>query len=340
MALRCPAPLKPGDVVGVTSPSSGVSGPLRARLDNAIRSVQESGFEVIVGRCMDGSRHVSAPAQQRAAEFQEFLVDPAVRAVVPPWGGETAIDLIDLLDWDTIAQAEPTWVVGFSDISTLITPLTLVTGWATIHGQNLMDTPYRTPDGLLSWLDIIQMPRGHSFTQTSPGRHRTGFVDYVDHPEVSEYELDTSAPWTRLDSGSGPVDLQGRLIGGCIETLANLTGTRYLDPAPLVDQDDGLIVYVEAAGGDAAATCRTLHGMRLAGFFDAADAVLVGRTYAPQIETMTQHEAVIDALGPLGVPIIADVDCGHWAPYMPFVNGARCRVEHSDERSRVTQTLS
>ncbi|MCO5308571.1 MAG: LD-carboxypeptidase, partial [Austwickia sp.] len=96
----------------------------------------------------------------------------------------------------------------------------------------------------------------------------------------------------------------------------------------------------EAAGDDAATICRNLHGLRLAGFFDGAAAVLVGRTYAEPSPTLTQHEAVIDALGRLDVPIVADVECGHWAPYLPLVNGALARVEHSPARSRITQTLA
>ena len=98
---------------------------------------------------MDGSAHVSAPAADRARELTAFLTDPAVRAVVPPWGGDTAIDLLPLLDWDAIDAATPTWLVGLSDISTLMTPLTLRTGVATLHGTNLMETPYDVPDGLL-----------------------------------------------------------------------------------------------------------------------------------------------------------------------------------------------
>lgn len=339
MDLRFPAPLRPGDVVAVTSPSSGVPEPLRRRLDLAVRTVEEAGFEVVVGRCMDGTGHVSAPARQRAEELQSFLVEPAIRAVVPPWGGETAIDIVDQLDWNTIARSEPTWLVGFSDISTLLAPLTLVTGWATLHGQNLMDTPYRSPEGLARWLDIVQLPAGREIVQSSPRRYRQGFVDYVDHPEVSEYVLDAPGTWTRLDGG-GDVDVQGRLIGGCIETLVNLAGTRYLDPAPLAALGDGLILYAEAAGHDAATICRHLHGMRLAGFFDGASAVLVGRTEAPPIPSLDQHEAVLDALGALGVPLLADVECGHVAPYMPLVNGARCRVHYSATESRVSQVLS
>lgn len=174
MNLRFPRPLVAGDVVGVASPSSGASGPLQPRLDVARRAVEAAGFQVRVGECMNGDRHVSAPAADRAAELQDMLLDPTVRAVVPPWGGETTIDLLDLLDWDAIAVADPTWMVGFSDISTLITPLTLRAGWATIHGQNLMDTPYRSPAGLTDWLHIVQMAPGEAFTQVSPGAHRRG----------------------------------------------------------------------------------------------------------------------------------------------------------------------
>ena len=55
---------------------------------------------------------MSAPKEQRAAELTAMLTDPAIRAVVPPWGGELAIDLLDQLDWDALAAAEPTWLVG------------------------------------------------------------------------------------------------------------------------------------------------------------------------------------------------------------------------------------
>lgn len=342
MPIRYPAPLRPGDVIGVTSPSSGVAPDLQGRLDVALATVRARGFEVLVGDCMDGSGHVSAPAPERARELTAMLTDPAVRAVVPPWGGETAIDLLPLLDWDAIAAADPTWLVGFSDMSTVITPLTLLTGTATVHGNNLMDTPYDAPDGLLIWLDVVTLGAGSTFTQTSPGRYRTtGFSDYRNHPEVRDLVLDAAGRWTRLD-GEGDVEAEGRLVGGCIETLCNLAGTRFADVTGFARDHapEGLLVYVEAAGDDAATICRNLHGMRLNGFFDAANAVLVGRTSAPPIASLTQHEAVLDALGGLGVPLIADVECGHVAPYLPLVNGALAHVTHTADRSEITQTLA
>ncbi|QER86455.1 S66 family peptidase [Streptomyces tendae] len=341
MSVRYPRPLRPGDRVGVTAPSSGVPKPLLARLDVALRDLRAHGYDVVVGECLDGSGHVSAPAADRARELTAMLTDPAVRAVVPPWGGETAVDLIPLLDWDRLREAEPTWLVGYSDLSTLITPLTLLTGTATLHGNNLMDTPYHVPEGLLSWLDVVAAPAGHRFTQTPPGRHRTvGFDDFAAFPHVREYTLDARGTWTRLD-GDGPVEAEGRLIGGCVETLCNLAGTPYLDVSAFARDEapEGLLVYVEAAEDNAYTTCRNLHGMRLAGFFDHANAILVGRTGAPDAASLSQHEAVLDALGSLGVPIVADVECGHVPPHMPIVNGARGRVVHAPGRSELTQTL-
>ncbi|MEU0003377.1 S66 peptidase family protein [Streptomyces sp. NPDC006314] len=338
MTVRYPRPLRPGDRIGVTSPSSGVAEALRGRLDVALHDLEARGYEVVVGGCMDGSAHLSAPAAERAAELTDLLTDPTIRAVVPPWGGETAIDLMPLLDFERIGRAEPTWMVGWSDISTIITPLTLLTGVATVHGNNLMDTPYRTPEGLKSWLDIVAAPRGATFAQTPPGRHRSGgWDDWARQPEIRDLTLDAEGTWTRLD-GPGDVEVEGRLIGGCIETIGHLAGTPYLDTSRFAG-DEPLLVYVEASEDNAFTVCRHLHGMRLAGFFDRAAAVLVGRTHAPAGPTLTQHEAVLDALGPLGVPIVADVECGHVAPHLPLVNGARGRVVHTAARSEIVQTL-
>jgi muramoyltetrapeptide carboxypeptidase len=304
--------------VGVTSPSMGVAPRERKVLEHAIAAVRNRGYEVVIGTCMDGTSHVSAPAPDRAAELTAMLTDPSIRAVVPPRGGETAIDLLPLLDWDAIAAAEPTWFVGFSDISTLILPVTLRTGMATLHTNNLMNTPYRGP--ATTWLDIVASPRGASFTQVA------GADD---------------GAWERFDGG-GPVDVTGRLIGGCLETVRHLAGTPYGDVARFCRDNapDGVIMYVEAAGDDAFTVCRSLHGMRMAGLFAEARAVLVARTIAPQSPTLTQREAVLDALGGLGVPIIGEVGCGHVPPYLPIVNGALGRLRFGAGVDSLGQSLA
>ena len=129
----------------MTSPSSGVGDRLRPRIEAPDRLLRERGFDVVVGECMADDKVVSAPKEPRAAELVAFLTDPSVAAVVPPWGGETAIDLLDQVDWDALATWSPTWVVGWSDMCSVLLPLTLRSGWATLHGWNLADTPYAAP---------------------------------------------------------------------------------------------------------------------------------------------------------------------------------------------------
>src|SRR6478609_3488259 len=336
--MRFPRPLQPGDRIGVTAPSSGIRPGMLARLDVAVKSLEARGYDVVLGECLGTPSVVSAPKEQRAAELTAMLADPAIRAVVPPWGGELAIDLLDRIGWADLAEAEPTWLVGFSDISTLLMPISLRLGWATLHGANLMDSPYAAPDGLLHWTDVASATE--PFTQTSPSRYRsTGWDDYERLPAVDRFTLDATGTWSVL--GGGSVDVSGRLIGGCLETVGPLAATPYGDVAAFGREHaaEGIVVYLEACEDGAYTIARTLHSLRYAGWFEHASAVLIGRTSAPGAGDLTQAGAVADALGGLGIPVVLDVECGHVAPYLPLVNGALVHVVVDGDRREITQTL-
>lgn len=333
--LRFPRPLRPGDRIGVTSPSAGVEGAGAARVEFCVDWLRARGYDVEVGECMDGSALTSAPAEQRAAELTRMLADPDIACVVPPWGGETAIDLVDLLDWDALAAAEPTWLVGYSDMSTVLLPITTRLGWATLHGDNLADTPYDVPAGLLHWLDVAS---GEGpFVQRASGLVAT-WVRFEEDFRATQWRPVSSGAWEL--EGGGSLDVSGRLVGGCVETVGHLAGTAYGDVRGWAESLDApTIVYLEACESDAVDICRHLHGMRLAGWFDRAAAVLVGRTNAPDHHEMTQREAVLDAVARLGLPVVWDLEIGHVPPHLPLVNGALARVVVDGERQEITQTL-
>ncbi|MEJ5944527.1 S66 peptidase family protein [Pseudokineococcus basanitobsidens] len=337
MAMRYPRPLLEGDLVGVTAPSSGVPAVLAPRLCFAVEDLRGRGFDVRLGECLidrdEGGPHadvVSAPVAERAAELQDMLCDPAVRAVVPPWGGELAVEVLPLLDWDALAAAEPTWLVGYSDISALTVALTTRLGWASIHGPNLMDTPYRVLAPLASWLDVASAPAGSSLEQGPAHRHRTdGFDDWGADPAVTDRTYDRAGTWSSLDPGAGPVRARGRLLGGCVETISILAGTAYGDVPRFAAEHaggEGLLLHLEAGGDTATDVARHLWRLRLAGWFDVGSAVLVGRTTAPASGGFTQHDAVRSALAGLDVPVVLDVDCGHTTPQLTLVDGALAEV--------------
>jgi muramoyltetrapeptide carboxypeptidase LdcA involved in peptidoglycan recycling/rubredoxin len=256
VSIRYPAPLQPGDRIGVTAPSTGVPGTLQRRVDFCVAHLSERGYDVVVGDCMDGASATSAPAAERAAELMDLLLDPAVRAVVPPWGGELAVDLLPLLDFAAVAGAEPTWLVGYSDLTTLMLPLTLLTGVATLHGSNLMDTPYAAPEPLAHWLDAARLPTGGELRQgAAPAYLVDPWDDYVAHPDVSSWTLRGPGRWQVLGEPR-TVLASGRLLGGCLETVSMLTGSAYGDvPGFAAEQaPEGLLLYVEVAEADAFCT--------------------------------------------------------------------------------------
>ncbi|MDM8084359.1 LD-carboxypeptidase [Cellulomonas cellasea] len=338
--IRYPRPVVDGDVVGVVSPSAGVEAQHQARLAVALDRVRDLGFRVRAGSLLSGSGVASGSAQARADELMAMMTDPQVRAVVPPWGGEIAIDLLHRLDWDELA-ADPTWLVGYSDISTLLLPLILRTGVATLHGQNLMDTPYRVPAPMAAWHEVVRAASGSAITQGAAERYRaSGFDDFAAMPNVDEYTLDTPGGWTRVDA-DGDVDVTGRLIGGCLETVSHLAGTPFGDVDRFVRDHapEGLIVYLESAQSDAADVTRRLFGLRYAGWFTHARAVLIGRTRGGDLAGWSQHDAARHVLGDLGIPVLVDVDCGHVPPHLSLVNGALATVTHTSEESILRQEL-
>lgn len=147
-----------------------------------------------------------------------------------------------------------------------------------------------------------------------------------------------------MQGGDQPDSLtfEGRIIGGCLETLSALVGTPYGNIPQYRERvaGEGLILFLENAESGPPAVCRMLWNMRLAGWFDNLSGLLLGRSSGKESEEFTYMDAVHDVLDDLSIPIIYDVDVGHRPPQMTVVNGALATVECSNGKGKLTQTLS
>ena len=231
--------------------------------------------------------------------------------------------------------------MGWSDISTLLLPLTTRAGVATLHGANLMDEPYELPTEFVRWTDVAALPSGSNFKQCSAPRRRSRpWGPWADEPLDRDAVYEAPTRWRSLD-GSDDVTMRGRLIGGCLETVSLLAGTRYGDVPGFARKyaPEGTLVYLEAAESNAIAVLRMLTSLRLAGWFDDANGVLIGRTDGAAVPGLTQDDAVRRALGDLDVPILIDFDTGHQPPQMPLVNGALAEVRLHGADSSIVQHL-
>ena len=334
--MNYPAPLARGSVIGVTAPSSPIAPDCERRLQACVDRARERGFEVVLGDCLRGSGVVSADRHARAAELARMLADPRIAAIVPPWGGELLIDLLELVDF---AAMPPKWLVGYSDISTLLLPVTLRTGIATLHGPGFMETRFAAPDGLAHVFDVLALPAGASFVQRAAARSQVTWPSYQAYPHADAWNDDQPARWKWLgheDDGAS-MTATGRLLGGCLEVIAMLPGTPYGDVASLPGDT---IFYLEVCEEAAPAAARMLHHLRLAGWFARARAILVGRTRAPAAHGLTQHEAMASALGGLGIPILYDVDIGHVPPQAGPITGALATVTIGPGGGTIEQRLA
>ena len=349
MNIRYPKPLNPGDLIVVTAPSSGVEAPLHPRLELALAHLRNQGFQVEEGNCLRQEvRSASAPAAQRATELMQHLMRDDVAAIIPPWGGELAIELLDLLDWKALASARPKWLLGYSDTSTWMLPITLRLGWATAHGPCLMDMVTGQSDPLTHQaMQVLRTPSGASVQQRASSHWQLKWTDFASVPDTT-YQLTEPTRWRAL-TGAQHVAFQGRLVGGCLDTLMHLAGTGHGDVARFITthRATGTVLYLENAGLSPADWVRALHRLRWSGWLDTAHGltgVLIGRSAAPdstQPSELRYEEALQSTLGALDCPVVVDMDIGHRPPQLVLVNGAVARVSLSaGDGGQVTQRFA
>lgn len=326
MTIRFPAPLRPGDCVAVCAVSAGVPEVLQGRLEASLQALRTAGYQVVEGATLRRQhKQASGSAAERLADLERFLFDPQIRAILPPWGGERAIELLPLLDWPRLAASEAKWLCGFSDVSTLAVPLALRAGWATLHAPNLFDLsePARQPEMQALW---------HSWRHGVPPAQTASQAVWL-HGD----NLQTAASSIRLLHGEDAC-IEGRLLGGCLDVLMHLAGTPFFDLSAW--QGTPIVLYLENAELRPCSVLRALSGMRLAGCFNGLSGLVLGRSSAANASDereLSYDEAVALALDGLPCPVVLDADIGHLPPQWSLLNGAWARLEVTPGKARLEQ---
>lgn len=354
--MKLPSPLRPGAVIGVTATSSGVEPQQHDRLDLALEMLRKRGFKVVEGECLRGHyKNTSAPAPERAAELMRFLTDPEIDAVMPPWGGQRAIELLPLLDFERLKSTPAKWFSGFSDISTLHLPLALISQWPTLHGPNLMELAASELDANTAAIWDILCPQHAaqidaasaqpwSITQHSSSLYQQDVFSWLDDPTVG-LNLTEPTRWQRLDHSDKPLTVQGRLIGGCIDTLSRIAGTQYGNVPGFIREsgDDGVILYLENVQLAPLELLRAFKSLEYHGWFAGISGLLVGRNSGPDATSpldLNYQDVLHEVFGNMPHATLYDVDVGHKAPQICLVNRAQAQVEFSGGGGSVTMELN
>jgi muramoyltetrapeptide carboxypeptidase len=328
--------IKKGATIGITAPSSGVQTELHEMIKLACSRMKSKGFNIICGDTVwTQDKAKSSPAKKRADEFNEMMNDDHIKIIIPPWGGELLIEILEDIDFEKIKNK---WVLGYSDISVLLLAITLKTGIATAHGTNLVDLRGEYSDDTTAmWTSVLSTKTGESVLQHSSVKNQKEWQH--NNPSPCVFNLTENTYWKTLSNDK--VKLQGRLLGGCIDVIRHLIGTPFGDVKNFRKKyinDDPVIWYLENCELTTTDLRRSLVQMKLAGWFEQCSGIMFGRSDANiPVNNYKVEDVYRDLSDELEIPIIYDVDCGHVPPQITFINGAYAEVEVNDGKGTILQ---
>lgn len=295
MSISRPKVLRRGDKIAITAPSMHIVDEEAVR--RGVDRLQGLGFSVQMGATVRSKyRNTTAPPEERAQEITDFFADPEVGAIVCLIGGDTAPQLLRLLDYKTIGE-NPKIFTGMSDICHLHLAFLSRANVISLHGPDLtFGFGGHDDDGATSYnIDL--------FMKCCTQKEALGVL-----PAHTQWEC-----WR-------PGRAQGRLVGGYLGAVTGLYGTRYWPSLGSV------ILFWETVGTQPNVIERELTIAEADGFFDNVTGMVVGKLVDCEEQDYegllpSVKDMVLDITKRHGFPIVANADFGHDATNMPLPEG-------------------
>ena len=327
-ALALPPRVKSGDAVALVSPSWFAAGAFPHRVDRGRAYLEGLGLRLkVMPNAMAVGDWAAGTPQQRVDDLHAAFADPEVSVVLCAIGGNHSNELVDLLDYDLI-RANPKVFQGLSDISVLHCAFQRHCGMATFYGPalvtNLGEYPavFALTDRSLraAWFGgaPLEYEACHAWTDE--------FLDFRTKADLTRArQVQPGDGWLWLHPGSA----SGVILGGCLETLCwHVKGTaEWPDLAGCI-----LLLEPSEEAPSPAIVASYLTDLRRIGVMDQIAGLVFSRptNYAPS-DVPVLWKVVRDATEGLGVPVLANFDCGHTDPMLTVPLGVEVRLDSSTE---------
>jgi muramoyltetrapeptide carboxypeptidase len=264
-----PAPLKPGDLLRVIAPS----GRLHEKTDflAGVEVWRQQGYRVQIDD--DGSQgwgYLAGTDCRRRDFLAAAWADPSCRGILGVRGGYGGARLLE--DWQWPATDHPKWLIGFSDITSLLWSLTHL-GVAGVHGPVLTTLalePHWSQQRLFDWV------RG------KPIEALTGEIWVAGKAQGFLLPANLTVATHLLHT---PVQAS---LQGVILAIEDVTEAPY--------RIDRMLTQWRASG-----VLKSVVGIAIGRFSQCE-----GKPYS-----FTAAEVLRDRLGDLGIPIVAELPFGH-----------------------------
>lgn len=329
--MRYPDFLKKNGKIGFIAPSFGCNTePYKTGFESAQKKFVDMGYQIVLGpNCYEGSGiGISNTPQACGKELTEYYCSDNNDILISCGGGELMCETLDFTDFDKIKEAPAKWFMGYSDNTNFTFLLQTMCDTASIYG------PCAATFGMEPWHpvlhDAIDLLTGQKDSVTGYDSWEKDSLKDEEHP-LSPYN--TVNPKVLKCFPNEDIHMEGRLIGGCMDCLTNLLGTKYDHVAEFLRkyQKDGFIWFLESCDLNVMAIRRAMWQMKNAGWFQYVKGFIIGRPlcFGQEAMGLDQYEAVMAMIRDFEVPVVMDADLGHLPPSLPIVCGAKSVVQVS-----------
>ena len=343
--MRYPDFLKENGSIGIIAPSFGCTvEPYGTLFGEAVSFFRSLGYDCIEGpncRRSDGIGK-STSAEKCAAEINNFFIDGRSDVIISCGGGETMCEDLSYVDFEGIKKAVPKWFMGYSDNTNLVFTLPVLCDTAAVYGQHFPTFGQKPLHESLC--DAIGLLKGEKLKFRNYAEWEKESLKSAEKPFVT---FNCTEKYSSFLGGSAAgkteTAFSGRLIGGCLDILSILCGTRFDKTAEFAGRyrEDGTVWFLESCDFTSVGARRALWGMKEAGWFEGCRGFIIGRPNLYDDESFGQsvNGAFAEILGGMGVPIVFNADIGHRPPSMPIIAGAFAEVTASADRLEINHIL-
>jgi muramoyltetrapeptide carboxypeptidase len=277
--------MKAGDKVGLVAPGRKITPEVIQRAQDIFQS-WDLNLDLSPSLLRSEHSYHGALAPQRKDDFQNFLDDAKIKAVISARGGYGTTQFLDGLQWDEFKK-NPKWVVGFSDVTALHLQLHRL-GIESIHG--IMPIQFDSA----GQADSILLLKKLLFGEVSP-------MAWTVHPDNREGIA------------------QGRLVGGnlsmVVDSLATSSELHPFGQVLFLEEVDEPLYKIDRMMTQLkrAKKLDKIKGLILGHFTDITDTSLpYGKNVVEIVTSKIEHP----------IPIAFGCPSGHAAPNHPWIHGA------------------
>jgi len=288
-----PRALQPGDRLAVVAPASSFN---REAFDRGVEEIRRLGLVPVYDESVfERDRYLAGSPDVRAAAVRHAWTDPSIAALIAVRGGYGSAQILPLLNREDARRACKPFI-GYSDLTAMLTFLTIGCGMVAFHGPMLDRRLSKGAEGY----DLESF--SHALTRAEP------------MGELSPSGLET------VRDG----DAKGMLLGGTLTQLLASIGTPFAFAPPR-----GFVLFLDEVGERPYRLDRQVLQLRQTRILARASAVVIGEL--PNCDEpngdLTGRAVMVDLFKDFPGPVLIGFPSGHTTgPTMTLPFGVTARV--------------